>query len=128
MTEQTEEWKLDFEWLRIRHYIKDMLGRKELPDLQSILFLIGIQELGYIGDHESYTKEEKQDLMHIAVCTLLEGDGYYEFSGRDQDGWPHWEEKIPFDYNGVKKQAIYLKEKIVAYFDSLEKLSSARIN
>lgn len=123
-----EEWQLDFEWLRVRHYVKDALGKENLPDLQSILFLIGIQEYGQWDGETQFSKEEKQDLMHIAVCTLLEEDGYFSFKGRDQDGWPHWNEIKAFDITGVKGQAGYLKEKIIAYFAGLEKLSAARNN
>ena len=64
-----EDWQLDFEWLRVQHFVKNALGRKDLPDLNSILFLIGIQELGRVQTR--FSKEEKQDLMHIAVCRLL---------------------------------------------------------
>jgi len=73
-----DEWKLDFEWLRIRHIVKDAMDKKDLPDLQSILYLIGIQELGRWDPEKNFSKEEKQDLMHVAVCTLLEEDGYFE--------------------------------------------------
>jgi hypothetical protein len=110
-----ERWEKDFEWLRIRHYIKDSLGNDKLPDLQAVLFLIGVQELGKVS-HEGFTKEEKQDLMHVAVCTLLEGEGYYEFVGRDQDGWPHWTNVKPFTIKGVDDQEDLIMEKIIQYF------------
>jgi hypothetical protein len=114
-----EDWKLDFEWLRIRHLVKDQLGRDTLPDLNALLLLIGIQELGRWK--ETFTKEEKQDLMHIAVCRLLSVDGYYVFKGRDADGWPHWEEVIPVTVDGVNNQEQFLKEKVIQYFDELQK-------
>ena len=110
-----EDWELDFEWLRVRHFIKDRLNRKELPDLNAILFLIGIQEFGR-PITEKFTKEEKQDLMHIASCRLLSQDGYYSFEGLDQDGWPHCELIKPFTLKGVKEQEQYLKRKVVDYF------------
>lgn len=110
-----EEWEIDFEWLRIRHYVKDNLDRNVLPDLQAVLFLIGIQELGNTG--EEFTKEEKQDLMHVAVCTLLSEDGYYEFEGRDQDGWPHFKVIRPIQKIAVDAQELLLKEKIIQYFN-----------
>ena len=55
-------------------------------DMQSILFVLGLQELnkGYVD----LTKDQKLEVMHIAICTLLEPYGYYEFMGRDEDGWP----------------------------------------
>ena len=61
----------------------ERFGKK--PDLESVLFLIGIQELGDI--RKKFSKEQKQDLMHIAVCTVFSTSGYYELSGADEDGW-----------------------------------------
>ncbi len=110
-----EFWQRDFEWLRIRHFVRDTLGRESLPDFQAILFLIGLQELGRVPK-DRFTKEEKRDLMHIAVCTLLEPEGYYEFEGRDHDGWPHWKEVRPFDIKGVKEQEEHLIVRIIDYF------------
>jgi hypothetical protein len=109
-----EDWELEFEWLQVRHLVKDTLGRESLPDLNAILFLIGIQELGRWS--AKFTKEEKQDLMHIAVCSLLSYDGYYRFIGRDTDGWPHYEAIKPFGEKGVKPQEEYLKGKVIQYF------------
>ena len=122
-----EEWQLDFEWLRIRHFVKDSLNKKDLPDLRSILFLIGIQELGRWEVGKNFTKEEKQDLMHIAVCTLLEDEGYYTFEGRDQDGWPHWKENNAFKITGLADQERYLKEKVIRYFRAMEELENDSI-
>lgn len=113
-----EDWQEDFEWLRIRHMVKDRFGKASLPDLNAILFLIGIQELGRW--QEAFTKEEKQDLMHIAVCRLLSYEGYYEFVGRDDDGWPHWRTLKPFATKGLKAQEGILKENIIRYFKELE--------
>ncbi len=109
-----EEWERDFKWLEVRHFIKESLDREELPDFNGILLLIGIQELGRV--QKSFTKEEKQDLMHIAACSLLEQDGYYKFQGRDEDGWPHYKQLKPFTLKGVNKQTDYLKLKIIHYF------------
>ena len=109
-----EDWQLDFEWLRVQHFVRDTLGRQGLPDMNSILFLIGIQELGRVSD--TFTKEEKQDLMHIAVCVLLSEEGYFEFVGMDGDGWPHFKQIKALDISGVKSQENMLKAKIIAYF------------
>lgn len=113
-----EEWQLEFEWLRARHFVKDGLKLDKLPDLQSILYLIGIQELGRWEDIQ-FTKEQKQDLMHVAVCSLLEGE-YYEFEGRDQDGWPHFKSIKNFDIKGLESQEELLKYKVIQYFDIVE--------
>ncbi len=113
-----EEWELDFQWLRVRHFVKKTLGRTDLPDLNAILFLIGVQELGFVK--RAFTKEEKQDLMHIAVCSLLSQDGYYEFAGRDADNWPHWKPSKIMRVEGVKEQEKLLKIKVIEYFSQME--------
>ncbi|MCB0553547.1 MAG: hypothetical protein KDD02_08355 [Phaeodactylibacter sp.] len=113
-----EEWELEFEWLKVRHLVKDAFERDDLPDLNAVLFLIGIQELGRWPG--SFTKEEKQDLMHIAVCRLLSYDGYYEFAGRDADGWPHYRLVKPLKLKGVEGQEKLLMEKAITYFRELE--------
>lgn len=113
-----EAWEFDFEWLRVQHLVKDAIKHDKLPDLQSILFLIGIQELGFM-QHE-FTKEEKQDLMHVAVCTLLTDEGYYAFKGLDQDGWPHFDQLKSVPKDGVENQEQLLKTKVIHYFRNLD--------
>ena len=117
-----EDWQRDFEWLRVRSIVKDALKRESLPDFQAVLFLIGVQELGRIPQ-KRFTKEEKTDLMHIAVCTLLEMKGYFEFAGRDQDGWPHWNEIKSFDIKGEKEQEVYLTALIIEYFKKYNEIT-----
>ncbi|MFZ4545316.1 MAG: hypothetical protein ACOYOA_14790 [Saprospiraceae bacterium] len=109
-----EDWELDFEWLKVRHKIRDQMGRTEIPDLNAVLFLVGVQELGRV--QEKFTKEEKRDLMHIAVCRLLSYEGYYEFEGRDADGWPHYKQIAPFTTKGLEEQERLIKEKLIQYF------------
>ena len=113
-----ENWELDFEWLRVQHLVKESMKRDTLPDLNTVLFLIGIQELGHWK--KGFTKEEKQDLMHIAVCRLLEYDGYYEFVGRDADGWPHWRQVREMPAQPVTEQEKLLKTNAVRYFHELD--------
>jgi len=122
-----EQWERDFEWLKIRHIVKNSMKKDSLADVQTVLFLIGVQELGRIPKH-NFTKEEKQDLMHVAVCTLLEGDGYFEFEGRDQDGWPHWKSLKAFDIKGVDQQETLLIEKIIEYFNKYNELAQFSLN
>ena len=55
-------------------------------DLDAIIYLIGVQELGQL--HRKFKKDHKLDLMHIAICRLLEPYGYYEFDYIDEQGWP----------------------------------------
>jgi len=113
-----EEWETDFEWLKIRHFLKDRFQRDTLPDLNAILFLIGIQELGRWKD--KFTKEEKQDLMHIATCRLMSYYDYYEFEGRDGDGWPHWKRSKVIPSIDIKEQVHLYKSAIIRYFKEWE--------
>jgi hypothetical protein len=113
-----KEWELDYDWLRVRHLVKKAFDREALPDLNAILFLIGIQELGRW--QETFTKEEKQDLMHIAVCRLLSYGGHYAFVGRDADGWPHYEPRRPVEAQGLDAQETLLKQYAIRYFKALE--------
>lgn len=113
-----ETWELEFEWLRVRHWLKDKFNRDSLPDLNGVLFLIGIQELGFVKP--GFSKEEKQDLMHIAVCRLLGYDDYFEFVGRDEDGWPHWRQVREMSSQPVVEQERMLKIHAVRYFKELE--------
>lgn len=86
------------------------------PNLQSLLFLIGVQELGQI--HREFSKEEKQDLMHLAVCRLLSQCGYFELESIDEEGWPHYRaiKTMPDEIKGLNPQENLLKEQILIYF------------
>jgi len=103
-------------WAAWRLKIKKDLGR--LPDLNAILMLIGIQELGQFK--KQYSKEEKQDLMHIGVCTLLTPLGHYRYIGRDAEGWPHFELLKPLTEMSVKEQEMLLKKQALKYLEKSE--------
>lgn len=83
-------------------------------DLQGVLFLIGVQELG--RGVQKYSKDEKQDLMHIATCRLLSIYGYYELKGTDDEGWPHWEMKQKLPKMTLGEQDYLLKQAAIEYF------------
>jgi hypothetical protein len=116
-----EDWEFEFEWLKVRHIVKDAFRQDGLPDLNLVLLLIGIQELGRW--QKRFSKEEKQDLMHIAVCTLLSEAGYYEFVGRDTEGWPHFNAVQALEIKGEKAQEHFLKTKIIEYFKNNESVN-----
>ena len=84
------------------------------PDLQAILFLIGVQELGQ--GYREYSKQEKQDLMHIAICRLLSDYGFYELEGIDESGWPNWKLTSEIPQLSLKDQDILLKQSAINYF------------
>jgi hypothetical protein len=104
------------QWKRVEDMLTERFGKK--PNMEAILFLIGIQELGHMK--KKFTKEQKQDLMHVATCTLLSQSGYFELEGYDKDGWPHFKEAQPIPKMDMIEQERFLKEHIIAYFDDLE--------
>lgn len=97
--------------------LKEKYGIK--PEMDGILFLIGVQELG-TGKQE-YTKEQKQDLMHIAVCTVLAPSGYYKLDGFDEEGWPHFTQLKALPEFQMMEQENFLKDHILMYFDQFFK-------
>ena len=84
--------------------------------MEAILFLIGMQETGFIK--EKITKEQKQDLMHVAVCSLLAPSGFYELSRRDPEGWPHFIQLKPMPELNTIEQENFLKDHILLYFEN----------
>ncbi len=74
------------EWQALLLYLEEKFMKR--PDMNGVLFLVGLNVLGF-GPND-FTKEEKQDLLHVAVCELLSFAEFYEFSGRDPQGWPHY--------------------------------------
>jgi hypothetical protein len=104
------------QWTRLLEKLSDLVGRK--PDMNAILFLIGVQELG--KGKLNFTKEQKQDLMHIATCKLLSMAGFYELDGHDQDGWPHWKQIKPMPKLNMVEQEKFLKIQAIEYFAEIE--------
>ena len=107
---------LQTRWWNLEAKLVDRFGKK--PDIETILFLIGIQELGELRN--KFSKEQKQDLMHVAVCSLLSKSGYYEFDGADKDGWPHFRQLKAMPDMNLTEQENFLKDHILLYFDQQE--------
>jgi hypothetical protein len=101
-------------WEKLVSLLSDQFSQGEDLDLDAIIYLIGVQELGKI--HQSYKKDEKLNLMHIAICRLLEPYGYYEFDYVDADGWPHYTVKEELPPLKAGEQSVLMKEAIVNYF------------
>ena len=103
-------------WWKLEEQLMHRFEKK--PDVESILFLIGIQELGDI--RKKFSKEQKQDLMHIAICTVFTSSGYYELSHVDEDGWPHFRQLKPMPDMNPIEQENFLKDHILLYFQQHE--------
>lgn len=106
------DYDIELKFQQVKASLEETFGSG--LDMQSILFLIGVNELG-LG-HKEFNKEEKTELLHVAICTLLEPYNYYEFEGRDEDNWPHFKllKKLPsLDH---REQQHLMKEAMIAYF------------
>jgi hypothetical protein len=102
-------------WELLMGILEKEFGRR--PNMEALLFLIGVQEIG--AGKQTYTKEEKQDLMHIAMCALLSRAGYYELEGKDKEGWPHWKLIQPLPAINIFEQITFLRGLIIDYFESV---------
>ena len=112
---QHAEEDLQVRWLKLRIKLKERFEIK--PDMNGVLLLIGVQELGQ-GPQE-FTKEQKQDLMHIAVCTILSASGYYSLDGLDEEGWPHFTQLKALPELETFEQENFLKDHVLLYFNKL---------
>lgn len=101
-------------WAGLTQKIAREFGN-EKPDVKSILFLIGVQELG--RGPRRFSKRQKEELMHIANCRLFSELGYYELEGLDKDGWPHWKNVKKIPAYTVFEQELLIKQLIINYFE-----------
>lgn len=104
----------ELRWKSVERLLQERFGK--VPDMEGMLFLIGINEYGNLP-RRKFSKEQKQDLMHVAVCSLLSRKGYYKYNGKDDDGWPHFELVKAVPAQTMQAQEDLLKECIVEYFE-----------
>ncbi len=100
------------EWTILQEKLTERFG--STMDYDAILFTIGLQELS--KPFKKYKKDEKLEVMHVAICALLEPYGFYEFEGRDKDGWPHWKLKEKLPNLDAKQQNKLIIDAIIDYF------------
>ena len=108
-----EDLDLNKDWKRLMYFFIRTTGKK--PTTNTLLFLIGVNELG--KGKKAFSKEEKQDLMHIATCKLLSLSGYYEWEGLDSEGWPHYKIVKPLPKLTLEEQEDLLKLHMIEYFE-----------
>lgn len=116
MIDPDEKGIVELQWRTIQGNLKRRFGKA--PDLDAVLFLIGLQEIGRVP--EKLKKEQKQDLMHIAICRLLSAEGLYELERMDEEGWPHYSKSANFPKLSLDEQEYLLKRNIVRYFDETD--------
>lgn len=114
MQKTTRDPNLKARWDILVDLLTDRFSDAEALDIEGILYLVGLQELGQI--HRKFKKDDNVNLMHIGICTVLEPYGFYRFDFYDEEGWPHFElvEALPNLKPG--EQSLFMKTAIVEYF------------
>ena len=107
--------ELKIKWANLKAKLSKDFSDDQLIDLDAIIFLIGLQELGQF--QKKFNKQKKLEILHIAVCKLLSDYGYYQLEYIDQEGWPHYmlNENLPNLKPG--EQTILIKKAIINYFE-----------
>jgi hypothetical protein len=100
------------DWQILQEKLKERFDHE--LDIDAIIFLIGLQELG--KPHRKYKKDEKLEIMHVAICTLLEPYKFYTYEGKDSDGWPHWSVNEQLPHLEAKQQNRLMVDAIIEYF------------
>lgn len=108
-------------WALVVKQLSDQFADGDALDLDAIIYLIGVQELGQL--EKTFKKDQKLDLMHIAICKLLTPYGYYELDFVDEDGWPHYKVLEELPHLKAGEQSVLMKEAIVNYFLKTEYIS-----
>ncbi len=101
-------------WETLQIKLSNQFADGELMDLDAIIYLVGVQELG--KPQQKFKKDDKINLMHIAICTLLEPYGFYEFDFIDDQGWPHFKNVSKLPALKAGEQTVLMKEALVNYF------------
>ena len=106
------DYEIEIRFQKLKGHLEKDFG--EGMDVQAILFLSGVDEFG--SGYRVFSKQEKTDLLHVAVCTILEPMGYYSFIERDADNWPHFKLEKPLPPLSDRDQQHLMKEALLDYF------------
>ncbi len=103
-------------WAMLQRWTFNRFGRE--PDLEGILFLIGIQELGH-GYLSDLDKARKEQLVLEGTYSALETLGYYERVGMENNGHWIWELRspLPADLSPEAEERM-LQRAVLRYFDN----------
>tara|TARA_R110002124_G_scaffold14213_1_gene63549 strand:+ start:1027 stop:1380 length:354 start_codon:yes stop_codon:yes gene_type:complete len=110
---EVEDLPLEQQWEHLLNSLEEIIGKRP-ADLNGVLFLVGVQELGHGA--RRFTKEQKQDLMHIAICKILSLSGYYKLEYSDKEGWPHYQLLKALPQGDILKQEKLLMMHVIEYF------------
>ena len=102
---------LDKKWSRLLDKLENQFDQE--MTLKGVLYLIGVQELN-LGIKQ-YEREEKVNVLHVAICKILTPFGFYKFDRIDEDGWPHYIELKAIKNLSENQQELLMKEAIIKY-------------
>jgi len=102
---------LDKKWSGLLEKLETQFGQE--MTLKGILYLIGVQELN-LGIKQ-YEKEEKVNILHVAICKILTPFDFYKFDRIDKDGWPHYIELKAIKALTENQQELLMKKAIIKY-------------
>lgn len=103
------------QWQQLEAFLEERF--EKTPDTQAILYLIGINEYQGRIPKIKFSKEQKQELMHVGLCTLLCIDDYYALSHYDDEGWPHFVAIKNVDAKEFESQDLLIKKLMLKYFN-----------
>lgn len=101
-------------WNRLTDLLKTKFGIEQ--DLTSVLYLIGVQELG--RGFENFSQEEKMDLIDMAKAKLLSSLGLYIEKGLNAEGWLIFEKAENYSEISNQNKGFSLHNLIVEYFEN----------
>ena len=104
---------LDKNWNRLLEKLEIQFDQE--ITLKGVLYLIGVQELN-LGIKQ-YEREEKVNVIHVAVCKILTPFGFYKFDRIDEDGWPHYIELKAIKNLSDSQQELLMKEAVIKYLN-----------
>ena len=102
---------LDKTWSQLLEKLEKQFDQE--MTLKGVLYLIGVQELN-LGIKQ-YEREEKVNVLHVAICKILGPFGFYKFDRIDEDGWPHYIELKAIKNLSENQQELLMKEAIIKY-------------
>ena len=106
------DYAFEQQWGRLVQKMEDRFG--EPPDLTTMIFTVGLQECGQ--GFRTFKKDEKLEVMHVGVCTLLTPMGFYKEMGTDEEGWPHFERLSEIQAVSKQEQELLMKRALLEYF------------
>ncbi len=110
-----DEPDLQERWSRLQRWTLRRFGKK--ADVEGLLFLIGIQELGQ-GVLPDLGKTRKEQIVREGAYCVLETLGYYERVGMEKSGHWIWQQAHPMPAELSKEaEEVMLRRAVLRYFD-----------